>query len=302
MSGSTKKLRIPDPEVIPPYYVRRVLRSFLSPAMLEMLPSLVVDSIPSWLKYLIVVLLLANIKSFPLVWHVRVFAPAIWARAIARPSIHPLIPFIRSNKHPTTTPGVPPKLRLDSLPLGRDIFLDKTVMSLRASFDDCDFNGHLSNSAYAKNLDYARMQHLSGRFLRMHFDGGRMALGGSAFTYHAEIPALAKYEIEMGVGAWDDKWFYIVARFMSPSRRSSSSAAASSSSTAGKGKRSLSTQNLRELMKDVIKPSHEAEAAAKARRAKESITGTDVEDGTTGGRGGKTPGDRRKLYCTSISR
>lgn len=294
MAGSKKVL---EPEVIPPYYVRRLLRSLLSPAILEMLPSLVIDSIPSWFKYFVVVLLLANIKSFPLVWHVRVFAPAIWARAVARPSIHPLIPFIRSNKHPTTTPGVPPKLRLDALPLGRDIFLDKTVVSLRASFDDCDFNGHLSNSSYAKNLDFARMQHLSGRFLRMHFDGARMALGGSAFTYHAEIPALSKYEIEMSVGAWDDKWLYVVARFMSPSARSSG---------AGPGgvKRSKSAQNLRELMKDVVKPSHEAEEARKAKRAKESVTGTDVEDGGSNGAQSQQARavDRRKLYCTSISR
>lgn len=52
------------------------------------------------------------------------------------------------------------------------------------------------------------MTHLSDRFLQMHFDGGWMALGGAAFSFHAEIPALSPYEVHMSVGGWDEKWIY----------------------------------------------------------------------------------------------
>jgi hypothetical protein len=44
--------------------------------------------------------------------------------------------------------------------------------------DDCDWNGHLSNSCYAKNLDPARMQACLDWFPAFFGDGGWVALGG----------------------------------------------------------------------------------------------------------------------------
>jgi acyl-CoA thioesterase FadM len=79
-------------------------------------------------------------------------------------------------------------------------------MSARNSFDDCDWNMHMSNSSYAKILDYARIAFLSKRLIKSHFDGIHFALGGSTYIFHAEIPLLAKYEVETFFGAWDEKW------------------------------------------------------------------------------------------------
>lgn len=140
-------------------------------------------------------------------WHIRVFSNAIIMREKCRPSVHPLLFWIRSNKVITTTPGVSPRLRLDAIPIGKDVFTDKDIMKFRANFDDCDWNMHLSNSSYAKVLDYNRISFLASRFMRAHFDGSHFALGGAAYIFHAEIPILAKYQVETSIGSWDDKWF-----------------------------------------------------------------------------------------------
>lgn len=178
----------------------------MSPRIIQQLVPSMFPSVPGWMKTLFWVLIFANIKSLPLLWHIRIFSVAIAARAVARPSIHPLLPWVHSNKHATTSPGITPRLRLDKLPLGRDIFADRSLTMYRALPDDCDWNGHMSNSCYPKNLDHTRMAFLASRFLRMHFDGGQFALGGASFIWHAEVPMMAKYEIEMSVGSWDDKW------------------------------------------------------------------------------------------------
>jgi hypothetical protein len=57
----------------------------------------------------------------------------------ARPSVHPLLPWIRSQRFPTTSPGTSPSLKLSSLPLGRDLFADVSTACFRAWPDDCDW-------------------------------------------------------------------------------------------------------------------------------------------------------------------
>ena len=36
--------------------------------------------------------------------------------------------------------------------------------------------------------------------------GGTMALAGTHFHFLKEIPILAKYEVRVSIGAWDEKW------------------------------------------------------------------------------------------------
>jgi hypothetical protein len=52
--------------------------------------------------------------------------------------------------------GVVPHLRLLPSKQANPFTLTSTK-KYRAFVDDCDWNGHLSNSAYAKNLDASRM-------------------------------------------------------------------------------------------------------------------------------------------------
>jgi len=68
------------------------------------------------------------------------------------------------------------------------------------------WNMHLSNSAYNRALDYARMGHLFRVLVRSGSDGAFMALGGASYSYHREVPIGAKYDLEIGLYAWDEKW------------------------------------------------------------------------------------------------
>jgi hypothetical protein len=198
---STVSRPVPHPALFPPQAFRRAVYHILSYSTPRSLPKL-----PPWLKYILVSLLLANIKSFPLVWHIKVFSNAIATRERSRSSVHPLLFWMRSNNVITTTPGVSPRLRLDSIPIGKDIFADRDIVTSRNTFDDCDYNMHMSNSSYAKVLDYSRIAFLSKRFMRAHFDGSHFALGGSTYAFQKEIPFMAKYEVETFIGAWDEKW------------------------------------------------------------------------------------------------
>lgn len=89
--------------------------------------------------------------------------------------------------------------------------------------DDCDFNLHLSNSCYAKSLDCARLQHALKCFPTLFRTGGWMALGGTHYNFLREIPILSRYEVRVSIAAWDNKWVYLVARYVShPSKKSKS--------------------------------------------------------------------------------
>lgn len=66
-------------------------------------------------------------------------------------------------------------------------------------------------------------------------------------------------------------------------------------------KRSKSAQNLKRLMSDVVKPQHEAEAAAK-RAQEQAKDGTVQQQQQREMDEAKRANDRRTLYCTSVSR
>ncbi|GAC96815.1 hypothetical protein PHSY_004399 [Pseudozyma hubeiensis SY62] len=168
---------------------------------------------PVWLRLLLGLLFIANIRSTPFAWHIRVLYPAFRSVLLART-------FSSSKSTSLTHPSIKPQLKLSRLPLDRDIFLDTSSHSFVATLDECDWNGHLSNSSYSKSLDVTRLAHNGPRFLKMYYDGGWIALGGSGFNFHREVPMLAKYTIRMSVEAWDDKWVYVVGRFVSPVKSS----------------------------------------------------------------------------------
>lgn len=85
-------------------------------------------------------------------------------------------------------------------------FQDQFTSVFRATIDECDFMGHLSNSSYPKNLDFARMQYSSDRLADFMLDGGWVPLGSTSFVFHNEIPILSKYKITSRIETWDDKW------------------------------------------------------------------------------------------------
>jgi len=80
--------------------------------------------------------------------------------------------------------------------------------------DDCDFNMHLSNSSYAKSLDAVRFK-VSATCWPTHFSaGGFIALGASHYKFIKEIPMMSSYEMRSSLVAWDQKWIYLLTRFV----------------------------------------------------------------------------------------
>lgn len=201
-----------------------------TPWGLSTLRALLLDPIrvnpPAWFRILLGLVVITNIRSTPFAWHVRVLYPAFRAVVRARAWLS------RSNSQALTHAAIQPQLKLEHLPLGRDIFADTSSHDFVATLDECDWNGHLSNSSYSRSLDYTRMAHNSPRFLKMYYDGGWVALGGSGFNFHREIPMLASYTVRMSIEAWDDKWLYVVGRFVAPAKRSSGQKDASASTSA----------------------------------------------------------------------
>ncbi|KAG8873864.1 hypothetical protein FRB97_006371 [Tulasnella sp. 331] len=80
--------------------------------------------------------------------------------------------------------------------------------------DDTDYNGHLSNSSYAKACDAARMKAACEVFPACFGDGSWLALGGSSYSFIREIPYGVNYEIKTSIGGWDNKWMYLVHHFV----------------------------------------------------------------------------------------
>ncbi|KAF9017436.1 hypothetical protein BDZ89DRAFT_1074821, partial [Hymenopellis radicata] len=170
------------------------------------------DVIPPRLVTAAVALVLINIKSFPLSWHFRTLLPIL--RFVLLKRLHRLSLIFRSKKAK--------KARIQTWwhersPGGRSPFEVGFVYRSWASLDDCDFNLHLSNSSYAKTLDYVRFQWALKYCPQLFREevGGHIALGGTHYMFLKEIPILASYEVRISMATWGEKWIYGVAKFVS---------------------------------------------------------------------------------------
>ncbi|KLO12162.1 hypothetical protein SCHPADRAFT_875833 [Schizopora paradoxa] len=163
--------------------------------------------IPRPIRYLVVLLLIVNARSFPFTWHYRMFSP---------------VAFLRLNWWIVRLSGQSKEKWLDSRqPIGRSPFSPNICKPYKswASPDESDYNIHLSNSSYAKTLDAVRLNCALECFLAFFRDGGWIALGGTHFNFIREIPIGASYEVRSTFGSWDGKWMYVVSRFVSKSKR-----------------------------------------------------------------------------------
>lgn len=131
------------------------------------------------------------------------------------------------------------------------------------------------------------------------FDGGWLALGGSSYHFHKELPALSKYEIHMSVSSWDQKWLYLTAKFVSVSNKPKRHRR--------KLSQTRSAQNLMMLAKEVVTPAHDVEKMKKLEKEKDEKLGkieAETENEEDAGREEveKNSIEGRTLYCTAISR
>lgn len=102
-------------------------------------------SVLSASKYIFLLLLAINFRSLPFAWHIRVFLPVLQLR------LQYYLLRIRILFKPKE---VRAKILADwgegLCPIGANPFELVTVQNGWTSVDDADYNGHLSNSSYAK--------------------------------------------------------------------------------------------------------------------------------------------------------
>ncbi|KAF9581654.1 hypothetical protein BGW38_001245 [Lunasporangiospora selenospora] len=152
------------------------------------------------LRRLIVVILLLNVKSLPLVFHAKM------GLRIAAVQLYSL----RHGKSFRIKPT------------------DTTIVRERVWFDDLDLNFHFSNSSYGKNCDYARVKYVTSLLgpsvLPLHpMRKIAFALGGNQMWFKKEIRLFQSYEIQTRLLSWNQKWFILEHRMYTPQYPSTSS-------------------------------------------------------------------------------
>jgi len=151
-------------------------------------------------RVLVVLLVASNLKSFPLIWHLRIVNA---------------FRFILNSQRPAT-------------PIGpEDLFLP-IITTSHAPIMEVDFNGHKSNSSYFSDIDIARTHLVCTLFAKgiAHFRGGTaaitgskkplfgLALGAVSCSFKREIKPYETYELWSRILSWDEKWIYVVTHFV----------------------------------------------------------------------------------------
>ncbi|WVQ81224.1 hypothetical protein IAT38_003346 [Cryptococcus sp. DSM 104549] len=192
--------------------IRAVVAKFTTSSSTPLLPF-----IPKPVKVLLLLLILLHSPSWPFLWHIRVWYHGIKAYYLVYRKGRSK--YLEDWKKQNDRSGGIKGLRVRQ----------KRV----AWMDDCDYNMHLSNSAYAKNSDPLKMdwciQALSPTFTpRSH-----MALGATHYNFFKEIPIGMEYTMEARCGGWDEKWMFVIIEFIIyPKKKSQKSKPAAAVSTA----------------------------------------------------------------------
>lgn len=199
--------------------IKTVSLAGIKDALLRLSANIVGDSsksilpfIPRPIRYLLVLLLVVNARSFPFAWHCEF--PYVWVifmpiNLVQSDRMFSPVAYLRFKWWTVKLLGQSRDKWLDSRQkIGRNPFSPNICTPYKswASPDESDYNIHLSNSSYAKTLDAVRMNCALECFLALFRDGGWIALGGTHFDYIREIPIGASYEVRSSFGSWDGKW------------------------------------------------------------------------------------------------
>ncbi|KAJ7469214.1 hypothetical protein FB451DRAFT_1177198 [Mycena latifolia] len=80
-------------------------------------------------------------------------------------------------------------------------------------------------------LDSARFRLALATFPNIFRCGGWVPLAATHYHFIREIPMLSRYEVRASIGAWDDKWIWVISRFVKPASRSTRPTPAADSKT-----------------------------------------------------------------------
>ncbi|WWC91230.1 uncharacterized protein L201_006172 [Kwoniella dendrophila CBS 6074] len=169
--------------------------------------------IPKPIKALLLLLFIFHSPSWPFTWHIRVWYWGIKAYYLAYTKGR--TKYLKDWKSQSDKKGGIKDLR--------------TRINRIAWIDDCDYNLHLSNSAYAKNSDALKMKWCIEALSPLFTPGAHMALGATHYNFFKEIPLGAEYVMEAKCAGWDEKWFYVVIEFILYPQKSNKSRSKSES-------------------------------------------------------------------------
>ncbi|RGB33743.1 hypothetical protein C1646_703638 [Rhizophagus diaphanus] len=142
------------------------------------------SNVPIILKSFFFILILLNIKSFPLAYHIRTV---------------PLILETFKNRNNNNE--------------DRDLF-QATESTYSVLFDDLDTNMHMNNSSYNKVLDHARGNFFAASFANYMWNHKVVIMQKSVLTiFNHEIPPFSNYSVHTRILTWDQKWLILVSYF-----------------------------------------------------------------------------------------
>jgi acyl-CoA thioesterase FadM len=180
-------------------------------------------TLPTWRTTLILVLLLTNLKSLPLAWHVRLlhrFFGGLYSAADVKKALSSSIEKSQKDDQQQQQQQSPRRTH--------PIFTEITIKT-HAPLLEIDYNLHKSNSTYFSDLDESRTA-LMAKILGPAFFAkkgnargksdagfeeqgikGRVAviLGSVHCSFHKEIAAYEGYEVRSRVLGWDRKWLVL---------------------------------------------------------------------------------------------
>ncbi|XP_028296600.1 protein THEM6-like isoform X2 [Gouania willdenowi] len=101
-------------------------------------------------------------------------------------------------------------------PRVKDVLSEQSVDG-QVLLHDLDYMGHMNNSRYLRECDFARFHHYmrNGLFMASFRLGAKMVVGASTVRYRRSLAFRETFEIRTRVLGWDQKSFYLEQRFVS---------------------------------------------------------------------------------------
>ncbi|GCB73694.1 hypothetical protein scyTo_0002775, partial [Scyliorhinus torazame] len=98
----------------------------------------------------------------------------------------------------------------------KDILKEQTVRSI-VLLQDIDFLGHMNNSRYLRECDFARISLYirNGMFHVTRKLKANMVLGAATIRYRRSLRLFEQFKIRSRILCWDEKAFYIEQEFIS---------------------------------------------------------------------------------------
>ncbi|KAJ7747132.1 hypothetical protein DFH07DRAFT_889281 [Mycena maculata] len=171
-------------------------------------------------KYVAIIIFLLNAGGWPFSWHFRILSPLF--EGFFRINLIKLRNLFAAKQ---TKKKAVEAWYEGQMQIGEHPFRKVWTRSSWVRPDQSDFNLHMSNSSYAEVLDAARLRLALSAFPNIFRCGGWVPLSATHFHFIREIPMLSHYEVRVSIGSFDEKWLWVVSRFVKPVSKGKSKSA-----------------------------------------------------------------------------